>query len=306
MQLRQIKRRLRSYSKSYYFDLATPKETFFLASSQRSGSTWIQEVFSKTGSYRILFEPFHSHEVKHLADWEYRQYIGRAESGAEFIDAVRSIIKGKIRHEWIDQDNRVFFPTKRFIKETRGNLFIAWLKTQFPWVRLIFLTRHPFAIARSRMKLGWRADLDILFRQANLIQKHFANDLDLIRSTSSEFGKQVAFWSMENVVPLRELSASDAFAISYEDIIYDPQAELKRISSTLGIPIEAIDSNVLMKPSRTSWPEAEKTAVSSADIQEGWRILRHFGLDRLYGKNEETLPELAKRDIFAEFESDGQ
>lgn len=302
MHPRQLIRKLRSGAKSLYFDPATPKETFFLASSGRSGSTWIQEVLSKTGNYRILFEPFHSHKIELLSEWEYRQFINRNDSGNEFIDAARTIIQGDIRHPWIDQDNVSFFPKKRFIKEIRANLHIAWLKTHFPAIRLIFLMRHPFAVARSRMRVGWGADLDLFLLQNNLVKSHFINDFDFLKSIETEFGKQLAFWSIENIVPLRELSEGDAYAIAYEDIKDDPMNELNRISSNLGISTQKLDLNSIMKPSRTSWTNSKATTVLDSDIEEGYRILEHFGLDSIYGKDERRLPKLATRNIFSEFE----
>ncbi len=52
--------RLRQLSQSCYIDFPKEKETIFFASSGRSGTTWIQEMLTRSGDYRVMFEPFHS------------------------------------------------------------------------------------------------------------------------------------------------------------------------------------------------------------------------------------------------------
>jgi hypothetical protein len=277
-------------------------ETVFLASSGRSGSTWIQEMLTKKGSYRILFEPFHSHIIDPLSKWHYRQYIGSDESGDAFIKVTDSILRGKIRHQWIDQDNQKLFPRKRFLKDIRANLFIAWLKKRFPYVKVIFLTRHPFKVARSRLRLGWEADLSIFFHQDRLMRRHFPDDRHFLESISTPFGRQVAFWSIENLIPLRELSDKNAFALSYEDIKKSPRAELDRISSVLNIQTCELTSDDIKKPSRTIFDSmSEQINLSDIERDEALRILTRFGLDRLYGPDEREAPGLSSRNLFAEF-----
>jgi len=43
------------------------KKTVLLAGTARSGTTWVQEMINFDGSYRVLFELFHSKEIEALA-----------------------------------------------------------------------------------------------------------------------------------------------------------------------------------------------------------------------------------------------
>jgi hypothetical protein len=283
-------------------DLPFKKKTVFLASSGRSGSTWIQEMLTKSNSYRIMFEPFHSNKIELLSEWHYRQYIGRNDSGVEFREDIESILWGRIRHDWVDQDNSVIFPRKRLIKDIRANLFLAWLSKNFPHLRIIFLMRHPFSVARSRLKLGWEADLSIFFRQNVLMERHFLNDVAYLNSISSPFAKQVAFWSIENIVPLRELSNNEALPVSYEEMKANPEYVLSRIFSFLEESEVRLTKDTISQPSRTSFTNKSETSeVDCHDKEEALSVLERFGLDNLYGPEEDRARYSVSDDIFKNF-----
>ena len=297
----RISNRLRRFSRACYWDLPNEKETVLLASSGRSGSTWIQEIIARSGGYRVMFEPFHSRKIARLSSWNYRQYIEASDTGDAYVNDADAILRGKVRHEWVDQDNAVRFPRRRLVKEIRGNLFLAWLKRRFPHLRIVFLTRHPFGVARSRLGLGWDSDLGLFFEQRDLMANHFANDRDFLESIASPFARQVAFWAMENIVPLRELTDDDAIAISYEDVKTDPLREIERIRGELGLPLSDLDLAEALKPSRTAWKKPHTVTLSDAERDESIEVLKRFDLDRLYGIDERKSPGFAHRNLFSEF-----
>ncbi|MGJ8652275.1 MAG: sulfotransferase [Opitutaceae bacterium] len=293
---------LRHLPQKYFVDLPRSKETVFLASSGRSGSTWLQELLTNSGDYRILFEPFCCDEVAQFSDWEHRQYINRDSAGASYRDAAAALLDGKLRGPWIDQDNRALFPRKRFIKDIRANLFIAWLKQQFPQLQVIFLMRHPFSVAVSRIHLGWSVDLEVYFSQEPLMQQHFTGDAAFLRSIQTEFGRQVAFWAIENVVALRELANGDALVVSYEDFIRNPLCEFNRILAYLNQPVlTSAECGFAQRSRSTDFIKTNEYRLSDRDIEEGLLILDRFKLTQIYTDDIERAPEISKRDILREF-----
>lgn len=298
----KIARRLGLDPRTAYLDRPTAKPTVLLASSTRSGSTWVQDLIARSPGYRVMFEPFDPQNVDRLAGWASRQYIGRGDPGSDFAAAAADIVLGRVRGTWVDKFNRSSLPRRRLIKAVRANLCLAWLKQRHPHVRVVLLLRHPFAVARSRLSLGWGADLDSLLAQRDLVDHHLADHADTLHNLHSPFARQVAWWVIENLVPLRELHPGDALAIAYEDIKADPAEELRRLADHLGHRLDQVDADTLARPSKTTTLNKSGPAdISPRELDEAAAVLRRFGLDRIFMTDEHARPHLADRDLFDEF-----
>ena len=102
-----------------------------------------------------------------LQGWNIRQYLRYNDHHSKFLKPATAILSGKIRHEWIDKFNRRIFSRRRLIKDIRAQLFLKWIKYNFPEIPILLLLRHPCAVANSRLKLGWGATLnDFLVQEA--------------------------------------------------------------------------------------------------------------------------------------------
>lgn len=287
----------KAIARGFFFDFPNNKDVIFLASSGRSGSTWIEGIIASSNEFRVLFEPFERNQTKSLSQWQYYQYIPKDFYDYEFYRAARNIIEGRIRNRWIDQDAKLLFPKKRLIKDIRVNFFIAWLKKNFPDIQLVLLLRSPFSVASSRVDLGWPPEIAGLLTQESLVNTHFANDIDFLKSVEDPFVKQIAFWSMQNIVPLRELSGSDAFVLAYEDLVHFPAQELERLTSHLKISPPPL--SMLGKQSRTSNPSRRKYSPTSEQIAGSMHVLKRFSLDLLYPDEKPNPPKFFERDILS-------
>jgi hypothetical protein len=284
--------RCRRYIRSkLFFDTPGAKQTVFLASSARSGSTWLQEIIRATDRYRVIFEPFHSERLHFLRDWMPRQYIYRYNSDIERLRKARRIIDGQIHSMWTDKLGSAFFPTKRLIKDVRANLLLGWLKQNFPQLKLVFLIRHPIRVALSRMRLGWDVDLRILFDQNEVMFRHFGRDQEFLASIRDPFLQQVAFWLIENLVALRELEVGEMLFIRYEDLLVSPMDHLRRLFCYLETESPANLDPLVDSPSITSWTDRSSynSGLTKSQIENAMRMLGRFGLDRIYPEADSRL-----------------
>lgn len=295
----------RALSPIYVFiDYPRKKDVVFLASSARSGSTWVQNIISSSDSFRVMFEPFWNEKTKILSHWNTRQYINKYDKNNEYYKSVKNIIDGNIRSTWIDSDNISYLPRKRLIKDVRANLFLAWLKRSFPNIKIVYLLRNPFSVAKSYMRLGWsNVDLNRLTKQKDLMENHFSDDIDFFMNIRDPFLKLMVLWSIENIVALRELEKNDAVVVAYEDLLLEPKRELERIFSHLEIHLPHDLDEVISKRSRTSWNEKETKAktLDQTVKNEGMMILNRFGLDFIYDDDEYKAPEIYKKNILTHF-----
>lgn len=302
MSIRKVLNTIQAARRSCFIDSPGCREVVFLAASGRSGSTWLQDIISSTGSYRVIFEPFHSQKMRFLDGWAYRQYMAPESQDSARREQARQIIEGRVRGRWTDQDNRTFLPKRRLIKDIRANLLLAWLKRQFPYIRLIYLLRSPFSVAESRMRLGWDCDLEGMLEQQPLVDDHFTEQYDFLRAVDDPFVKQLAFWAMENVVPLRDLRPEDALVVMYENLLAAPESEGERVAQ-YSTGREASQMQQLAgKASRTSWKSTgEAFKPSTKQIDQSLEVLQRLGLDKLYSQPGACQPALASDEVLTSF-----
>jgi hypothetical protein len=285
--------------KNYFLDVGNHRNTIFLAGTGRSGTTWVQDVINHDGSHRILFEPFHSQKIGLLKEWNYRQYVRPENRESRFLLPASAILRGRIRDPWVDQFNTRIVANKRLIKDIRANLFLKWIKRNFPEIPLILLLRHPCAVASSKLKLGWESHLKDFLEQDELMADFLNPYKKEIASAKDMFEKHIFMWCIENYVPLRQFEPGEILVVFYEDFCADPLQVASKIRAFLGKSPLPYALEVFGKPSLMS--RADSAIVSRSDLVESWRkdvsplqikraveILSLFGLEKVY--NEGSFP----------------
>jgi hypothetical protein len=295
-----LQRSLRSKVFTFRDDDPDPANTVFLCGTMRSGSTWLGEVLNYAHEYRILYEPFNPRAVPLCRGFWERQYLRPDDENPAFLEPARAILSGDIRNPWIDQYNTCKIVNQRLIKEVRASLMLKWIRNHFPRTPIIFLLRHPCAVASSRCKVGYRTDIreKVFFRQETLMSDYLEQLAPKFAWANSDFERHVVDWCIETYIPLAQLKLGDVFLASYENIVANPKAELQRLFAFLKRPFDDAVMDHLAKPSTSSRRKGDKSPVLSGDnIVEGWRkyvspdqmnsarkIAEIFGLEQIYGE----------------------
>lgn len=275
------------------------KKTIFLASSGRSGSTWVSNIINYKNKYRYMFEPFHSNYVDICKDFNYRQYLRSDNSKREFLEPAEIILSGRIRDKWIDRFNRKLICGDRLIKDIRANLLLKWLKSNFPEMKIVLLLRHPMAVVNSRLKLDWGPTLKFFLSQEDLIEDYLEPFMREIKNAQSGFEKQIFSWCIENYVPLKQFKKDEVHVSFYEDFCARPEETIGTLFDFLGVEFNSKIMNMLHIPS----PEvrAESAILTGENLIEKWKknyeteqvkkaieMLSLFGLDDIY--SEDAIP----------------
>lgn len=292
----RIRRRLSAIRHSFYVDLNPDhRATVLLAGSGRSGTTWLANVINHDNAYRFIGEPFTREHVKPVRHFARLQYIRPEDEGEEYFDAVRSVLEGRIRSPWADNSNRRIVARKRLIKDDRCTLMLAWMIRRFAGMPIIYIRRHPFAVAYSRCRAHWRVrPRDVYFSQPALMADHLEPFRELIIEPRPEFEAHVVDWCVENYVPHRQLSDRDVCYVDYDAILADRENGFRRIFDYLGKPF---DARVIARSQRLSsttflGKDGEKRkaardmrswreAMSPAGLRGAREIVKRFGLEHL-------------------------
>jgi len=291
-----------------YFELLDPRPSsaIVLAGSHRSGTSWISEVLTSDHRFRYMWEPFHLRFVPYMKRFVRlpRIYLRPDAQDREFSRYVHRVLRGRVRHHRIDQYNTSRFPRGRLVKDVHANLFLKWLRVQFPEPPILFMMRHPCAVAHSARSLNFQkyhlGDHHEYFDQSELMADHLEPFRDLIRNTTDTFERFVLLWCVENYVPLRQLRRGDALFLFYEQLCVAPEAHLKAIFDWIGRPYTEEVLERLQIPSQTAWGDHSgmrqgrnpdsywRDQVTADERRRALELVRAFGLDAIY--NDEVMP----------------
>lgn len=239
-----------------------PHTAILLAGPGRSGTTWLADVIASASGVQQIFEPllFNPH-VYDLADWSppsvetyLRLYYLRPDGDYPGWNALLNrILRGRYRTYLTDTERSSFFPKRYLIKEVRANLMLGYIHDHFQ-PSLIYLMRHPCAVIASRMRLGWQVDLDELLDQETLVADYLSDWVgDVEQARANPIASHAIWWAVESAVAARDLATRPHYPVFYEQLLMEPQAQMKAILDWLHLDIHAIPLPLLERKSRTTW-----------------------------------------------------
>lgn len=269
------------------------KDTLFLAGTARSGTTWLSELINYDLEYRYMFEPFFPKYVRPFRNYHSRQYI-RPNSRDDYLFKLTGrILAGDIRNIWIDRFNKKVICDKRLIKDIRANLLLKWMNINYTDVPIVYMMRHPCAVALSRLRLKWGTQLSELIQQEELVEDYLSGHINEIQHCRDPFEGHVFLWCIENYVPLRQFSNRDIYIIFYEKLCLNPMEEIERLFSWIKKPFSSDIKSKITLPSKMV--KKHSAILSNDDLIGKWKkdvepdlvkkavnILADFGLDQIY------------------------
>ncbi len=285
------------------------KEVAWLIGDARSGTTWTMELLNHHLNYRVMFEPFNHCYVDEMSFITPQLYMNPEMLNPQLEAVASKVFRGRFKHVWSDSLNRSAFYNGLLIKDVWANLFASWAFLRFPFIKIIFLIRNPFAVALSKYKTShwrWVKDPIKLLNQPDLLADHLCKYVDLIQNVSNKNDyilNQVAIWAILNLVPLSQFEPSQIHYIFYEDLYRDPNSEiskaLKFINPKKWLGNSKVNKDLIQQPSRLAGKQSNillgrspinawKTELTAQQIDVGLEILDGFGLGALY--NEDGLP----------------
>lgn len=284
----------RALARRVCLDRHDPRGAVLLAGTGRGGTTWLAQVLNHDRHDRLMFEPVMPDHVPLFAPLSRRPYLPRHAQDGRWAEAMDRVVAGRLRHPWADAHNTALLPKGRLIKDIRLNLALPWIAGRYPFMPVVWLLRHPCAVAHSKLKLGWDTHLDLFLDNAALMADHLGPVRSLLESADDPWDRHLLMWCVETLVPLRGLRPGEALPVCYEGLCDHPWDTADRLFRYLSRPYrEPAMRRALAARSATS--RSGSAVVTGADPVAGWMqhvtadqrrraddILRAFGLDALY------------------------
>lgn len=296
-----------------------PSRSMIVLGSARSGTTKLAEVLSGSGRCRIILEPLNKHQSRAApSTFSWGQYLKPGQQHHELFTMWTRCIDGSLRSRWTDSHNTVRFPTRRIIKCVAGTNLAWWLRDEFPSTSVVFIVRHPFAVASSIESL-YRAEVEQQARGRRVWESQvyeYVDEVvqqspspetplsewvrmskDILDASQTPFERLVLRWCLENGLML-ESKPPDCELIFFEPFFSNVPESIAALSERLELSLSSIGQlDRALQPSRSDFTTSVLgRRQTSAERITRWRdvlddrreragleILRSFGLDRYYG-----------------------
>ncbi|MDX1650570.1 MAG: sulfotransferase [Myxococcota bacterium] len=128
------------------------------------------------------------------------------------------------------------------LKSVISNLRLAWLRRQFPTLRVVLIVRHPGGYLSSWLRgvarEGWRGfgNRDRLDPVVLPLRRPEHEALRPLYEKGTPFERELVYWIVANETPLLELAEDpDCRTVVYERLCEDPQGELAAVYRHCGL-----------------------------------------------------------------------
>jgi hypothetical protein len=295
----------------------SPARALYVASWQRSGSTWLAQIVASMPGTRLVFEPANIRQ--HLYTRGQPRLVSLPTSGpgsqlGEDGSILAKAIDGSLRSPWMDRMNTTRRATRRVVKDVRTIAILPWIADAFPDVPMVVLLRHPVAVAHSIIELGWVGGPDMEAAVGRPRPDSEIGDAERLRTLIDHAGRQrkvidhatrqrllideVSLWSGHHGWAMSHPAAERVHVVFYEDLVEQPTAELDRLRRYLAEfdPVWSAwipDIDSLRKPSATSfrrksgtsseWIDSWSGAYDAGTLEQVQRIIDADHLGGLYG-----------------------
>ena len=296
----------------YVDALGSSRRAVLVIGSIRSGTTKLAEALASACSTRFVFEPLNPGKSPYApSGFRSGCYLRCDAHDAELLGTWTRVLEGRVRSRWTDSRNRSRVATRRVVKCVAANNLTAWLRCHFPQTPIVFVYRHPLAVAASIVDLDAHADrrgaarpfewthdeTHRLVADGGLVEGPLAPVRPTIPRTLAEPRSAVVDhtlrWCLENYVPLTLPPEPGFLAVRFEDLVAHPEHELRRIGGFAALDVER-GLREFDDPSSTDWlTEVGDRVASRHDRRNGWRsrvgdadheaaleVVAAFGLDR--------------------------
>ena len=278
------------------------KDSIFIFSEPRGGSTWLMEIISNIPNTATIFEPFHSHYGS-LDVYIWGDHFAIDQEWPEGKKGIDEIINANIFDSYQLERTRWFklLSAKQLIfKCVMGTSILPWMVNHFSFTyKPIFILRHPLSVASSTLQNLYKRDtilnVDHKWIPSGYNLELYNKHKDLFAEDSPMMDQLIARWCINNHYILQQ-KKRDWIQVHYEHMLLFPIRTLNEIFSTWDIEPPAEIWTKIDKPSHSDFKNDFRSnkeeqlskwikSYSQKELDHFQSILDRFGVT-IYQMNE--------------------
>ena len=290
-----VARNLNPYLLRLFCNGIDPTQTLVIAGSNRSGTTWVQEMVASLPNTVSLFEPCHVDVITEAREAGIHKLIYR-EPEAHWPEGQRylqRVLSGQCWHRYtafLNSPLDCFRPRRLVVKFIHANGILNWMTHHFPIPSPLVIVRHPGAVVSSVLNLKWNTEeLSRTFQQSELVQR--SNELrEYIQSLTTPLEQLTARWCLENAVLFNRANQSAMQRVTYESLLLGGPDAMAKIFQNWNLPVPASLEERFHKDSKLSASNRSYADIHArlsrwkkdrgqSEVRRMLEIVHDFGLD---------------------------
>ncbi len=267
-------------------------DTICVASSPRSGSTWLAETLVRQGRLDWVDEPLRlkgpGEALRHAGFTARTCLIDASPDRVQMVSRVMDqVVTGRVGRLEVAPAIR----RRLLLKFVRLNRMMAWTVERYQLKRNVLLVRHPCAVIASKLAIdhqhskwshatGPTPDVPkYLLKKVNSLSNG-----QLIRTLAIN-------WAIDHRIPLYDFPPNDTLLVFYEDLVSHFAREWHRVAKHCGVSGNFVENRRSSTASRDFDPGSQiskwKNMLTPGMIDEVLTTCHAIGVD-IY--NEDVLP----------------
>jgi len=233
-----------------------------ITGTHRSGTTWLNSILMKSGTFANIFEYFPKQDVfdddHHKLVWDDIYHLPKEEqeklkkrlqeisnfTTKDFLKDLKSI--AKFNKSFPKNLNRILqnYSAKLknkppLFKEPHGLFAVEWMEQNLG-LETIILIRHPGAFAGSCKVKNWPVDFSKIYAKKYLLETHlkpFADQIEKFTEKEHDLIDQsILFWNISYYRVLQYMKQEQKrHYLKHEDLSSDPINQFKVLYDNLGL-----------------------------------------------------------------------
>lgn len=282
----------------YEFKADEAHPDVFIFANRRGGSTWLAEMITSRGAFRMIDQPLciHTAPVQSIGYMPLGFSGHVAPSGAQLdrvVGYLNGIQSGEIR---INEDWR--FWTKRYWRQKNRSVYkvlqgmplLPELSHRLNGVKVCFL-RNPLSQAWSVLRAGWGTYVSVFLQDRLYVERHL--DASRLKKAESIIHNGdmleclVLEWVLDKLPLLDAYSEvrKDCIFLSYEELYLNSHTVLESLSERLFLDLQPSDYGRAHQPSRTAAITTKGAVREFGDpsLLHKWKdAMPAYKIERLY------------------------
>ncbi len=245
------------------------KRPILVTGSIRSGSTWTGKMLSLPFSVGYISEPFNPTLSYYGMKHNYFYPYVTEKNGDRYVPWVEDLLRHRVR-KWLsrrllDQLYRRIFQPRPLLKDPVAALASDWLARRFD-MQVVVTFRHPAAVVRSCLRLGWVVAPSHWLNQRQLMEDWLAPYADQIRDPNLPLlDRQALNWLCVYTVLDGFIQRHPTWVVvRHEDLAREPLKQFRSLYQHLGIPFTPTEERQINQHTQADNPVAAPGNAATA------------------------------------------
>jgi len=275
----RLKKFIQNFGFLYNSHQPSGKPNVLLFSMPRSGSTWLMELIWTQPGFKPINEPLNlkGSWLKKKSGIEGFQDLYSEQARTIVIAYFKAIADGKAN--FLNPNplrKHARFRSSRIVYKVihGGELFINDIAISTN-SKIVYLIRHPIAVALSRKQIPRTQELTSDFVMSHFDEQEQAYAKTMIKQ-GSEMEIKVLTWCIQNKLALSQ-KHKDWLILSYERLTFQPETVLKALAEHCQLPdIELMMQSVNIPSAVTTQSEEDSVALMKNKSYDRQQLIRKW------------------------------